>query len=624
METVETSTKNPYIPIHCHSFWSLLDSTVDIKRLCKSAHDFGLPAIILTDHHNIKGVVTFVNEAKKNDIKPIIGCELNVLNPQTSNIERVTVVCKNKQGYKNLLKILAISNTKTNIINNKPTVNINDLLVRRGGLILMIGDIMSPITMAAWGSWDNFKANNITINPVDNVIAAIKPYLAFEHVFLFTDLDSGYKQLIQLNDIIIQVGKRLNLEVLPSNNIHYLNKTDKEIHRLILKSNTFITTPELDDYEDYVIFNAPNPQYHLLPEIKDGHKTLQILDLIEDFSIKERPILPQYKTNTKENIDANELLRNICRQGFKDKLMSEVQHNKQLFEIYTQRAKYELELFKSIGLSSYFLIVKDIIDYCKSMGLLADIRGSSTGCLINYLIGVSSVDPIMPDPTVGYSPENELQLSRFYNHGRNTKDHISLPDIDIDIPPSFRKDVIDFLRDKYGHDNVGHIITHQRFKGKGAIKEVFRLLNYPNYFEISNEITKVMIDESKISDELAELQEEDPDYGIIQWNIDHISKIKNYYDEYTTAFDMAIELEKIPKHAGIHAAGIIITNEPLGNLFPVAYSSKLDDIVVAIEGKEVEELGALKLDILGLAALEKVYKIQNMVNFKETETYVGI
>jgi DNA polymerase-3 subunit alpha len=231
----------------------------------------------------------------------------------------------------------------------------------------------------------------------------------------------------------------------------------------------------------------------------------------------------------------------------------------------------------------------------------------------------------VPDPTLAYSSDRELPFERFYNEGRNTASNVSLPDIDMDLPPSVRSEVIEYIREKYGFDSVAHIITHSRFKGKGAIKEAFRILKpVSNYFDVANEITKLFAEEAKISDELSEIQEEDPSYGIIRWNIDNIKDVAKYYEQYKEAFDFALRIERLPKNESVHAAGIIISDKMLSNHFPMTYSSKLDQMVIDVEGADIETLGGVKFDILGVSALEKIFQIEKMLNFKLNEIRFGV
>ena len=424
------------------------------------------------------------------------------------------------------------------------------------------------------------------------------------------------------------VNYKTNGDYLPSNNVHYLAESDRELHKLILKSGLDLKkeTCSLESYSDNKIFFTEHSECHLMDSIDGGERTLQLLDLIEDYDIQERPILPKYKVDDHEISNDHEYLVNACRSGFRTTgLYKDLQTNKELKSLYGERIAHELRVFEEAGISSYFLIVRDLIDFVHRQGLPADVRGSSSGCMASYLLGISSIDPMNPDPTMEYASERELPFERFYNEGRNTDGNVSLADIDIDVPPNFRDNLIHYCREKYGKDCVGHIITHSKFKARGAIKEMFRLLKpAPNYFEIANTITKSMVEESKIADDILERQQDDPDYGILQWNIDNVDLVSNYYETYPEVFNLAMKLEQIPKNESVHAAGIIIADQPLYNLFPMRYSAKLDQMVIDIEGSEIEYIGGVKFDILGVAALEKMFQIEMMINKSKTSPEFGI
>ena len=438
----------------------------------------------------------------------------------------------------------------------------------------------------------------------------------FNDVFIYFD----YSKLPCLKILGLAIRDNFS-EALPSNNIHYLSKSDYTIHKLIVNDEDRLSNP----IDDKRIFNEEYTFSHILKSLPDGERTFKLLDLIENFSIEERPMIPDFKIKDHIILDQDEYLRNICRKGFSEKILPRIGESPDIKAVYLERIKHELFVFKQAKISGYFLIVKDIVDFIKSFGYPADSRGSSSGSIISYLIGVSSIDPILPDPTLTYSKERELSFERFYNEGRNTASNVSLPDIDMDLPPSIRTDVIDHIRNKYGNDCVAHIITHSRFKGKGAIKEAFRILKpVINYFDVANEITKLFAEESKISDELSEIQEEDPSYGIIRWNIDNISDVAKHYEKYKEAFDFAIRIEKLPKNESVHAAGIIISDKMLSNHFPMTYSQKLDQMIIDVEGVDIEMLGGVKFDILGVSALEKIYQIEKMINRKLNEVQFGI
>jgi len=623
-----------YIPIHVHTCWSLLDSTLLVSDLAKKAETLGLPAVCLTDHHNIKALVLFFREMKNRGIKPIVGCELNIFNEDSSGFYTATVLAKNKNGLKNIVKLVSLGNEPRNIsLLGTPCVSFEEVRQFSGNLVCLIGDSRSELYCSIY---DNpslaLRASNeencrklVRGNWEECFDSVLKKYSS---VFSDTLIFCNKSSVPSISLFEKCVSHKTGGEYLPSQNIHYLNKEDRDLHRLILKSGLDLKREScpLESYEDNKIFFTKESECHLPESISGGERTLQILDLIEDYDIQERPILPKFKVQGHAILNDHEYLVESCREGFKKNgLVKDLSGNDELKRLYSDRISYELGVFENAGISSYFLIVKDLIEFVHDKGLPADVRGSSSGCMASYLLGISSIDPMNPDPTLGYAQERELPFERFYNEGRNTDGNISLADIDIDVPPNFRDNLIGYAREKYGHDCVGHIITHSRFKARGAIKEVFRLLKpSSNYFDIANDITKHMVEESKIAEEILERQQDDPDYGILRWNVDNIESVGNYYETYKDAFDLAMKLEQIPKNESVHAAGIIIADQPLYNLFPMRYSSKLDQMIIDIEGSEIEYIGGVKFDILGLAALEKMYQIEEMINKSKSSSEFGI
>jgi DNA polymerase-3 subunit alpha len=280
-----------------------------------------------------------------------------------------------------------------------------------------------------------------------------------------------------------------------------------------------------------------------------------------------------------------------------------------------ERIKYELEVLQGAGLSSYFLIVADIVNFVRKNGWLPGPgRGSAAGCLVSYLISITSIDPIKYD----------LLFERFYNAGRNTGDRISMPDIDVDVPIDKREAVIQYIKDTYGQDKVSQMVTFNTIKGRGALKDVLRV--YGNIsFEEMNKITKNIPDESKIADELQEMKEESGEASIIRWALENNKeKLQEwcFMDESSSElhgplskrFEQAIRLEGTKSNQSKHAAGIAISAEPLNELCPMVYDSKNNQLIAGMEMQDLESLGIIKFDILGVAMLDKVMTIQDILN----------
>jgi DNA polymerase III subunit alpha len=240
------------------------------------------------------------------------------------------------------------------------------------------------------------------------------------------------------------------------------------------------------------------------------------------------------------------------------------------------------------------------------------VHNSAAGCLVSYLIGITSIDPI----------EYDLLFDRFYNAGRNTSDRISMPDIDVDVPINKRENIIEYIKEKYGYDKVSQMITFNTIKGRGALKDVLRV--YGNIgFEEMNKITKNIPDESKISDELQEMREETGESSIIRWALENRSEALKewcYLDEnnelqgpLAKRFDQAIRLEGTKSNQSRHAAGIAISSEPLDQICPMVYDSKNDQLIAGMEMQDLENIGIIKFDILGIAYLDKVMLISDLL-----------
>jgi DNA polymerase-3 subunit alpha len=331
--------------------------------------------------------------------------------------------------------------------------------------------------------------------------------------------------------------------------------------------------------------------------------------LIESFDILHKPMLPVF--DCPNNLNPDEYLRQLCREGWKDKIANTIAKDDQ--QVYIDRIKRELEVLQGAGLSSYFLIVQDIVNYVRNNGWLPGPgRGSASGCLVSYLIGITSIDPIKYD----------LIFERFYNSGRNTKDRISMPDIDVDVPINKRESIIEYIKSKYGRDKVSQMITYNTLKGRGALKEVLRV--YDNIsFEEMNRITKHIPDEAKIADELQEMKEDTGEASIIRWALENqVDKLKEwcYIDSdgslagpLAKRFEQAIRLEGTKSNQSKHAAGVVISSQDLKSVCPMIYDNKNKQTIAGMEMQDLENLGIIKFDILGVAMLDKVMTISDIL-----------
>lgn len=348
---------------------------------------------------------------------------------------------------------------------------------------------------------------------------------------------------------------------------------------------------------------------------KDESKSLEfdaleeVYNQCEDYDILNKPMLPKF--SCPNGAYEEEYLKELCRDGWKNLLIAKdkvsTDENKQR---YLNRFKEEFDVIKNANLFGYFLIVRDIIHHVNNKGWLSGPgRGSAAGCLISYLIGITKIDPL----------EFDLLFARFYNAGRNSADHISLPDIDIDVPGRHRDEIIAYLKDRYGSDRVSQMLTFGRLQGKSAIKEVLRINEACSFAEM-NAISNCIPDEAKISDQLAEMDDEDR--SIIRWalinNADELRDFCKINDngelegEYADYFDQAIKIEGTFKTQGKHAAGVVISAEPLQKVCPMVKQKGSNEKIAGLEMADLEALGHVKFDVLGINLLDKIMKIQEI------------
>jgi DNA polymerase-3 subunit alpha len=334
-----------------------------------------------------------------------------------------------------------------------------------------------------------------------------------------------------------------------------------------------------------------------------------IADMCEDYSILKSPQPPEFQCP--DGLSPEEYLRKLCRDGW-PKRMSKIDKDSADFSRYGERTNHELEVFTSIGLSSYFLIVDDILNFVRKRGYITGPgRGSAAGCMVSNLLGITQVDPI---------PYN-LIFERFYNAGRNAPGKISWPDIDFDIPKAAREETIEYIRNKYGENNVAQIITFQTLKGKAALTRVMTARGNITFDE-QKAITKCLQDESKVSDELPDIEEEYGYSSSILWALEHTpDKLKQWCylsddgkleGKMAKIFEQAIRLEHTKIIAGKHAAGIVVSQEPVSATCPMVLG-KDGNQHAGFEGPSCEEVGLLKLDCLAIRGLDKVMDVVNIV-----------
>ena len=538
-----------WFPLCNYTHYSLQRGFSKPRELAKKCSQNSFPACGIADYKSISGAVTFYKACISNDIKPIIGCAF----------DGFSLFAKNHAGWLELIQIVSSIDSNGNLDNS--------LLIKlasNSNLICVAGDeSKSPIK-----GKDFYKKSEA-----------------------FMDVYYTEREQAPLHRIILCSSMKTTL---PKIKKSLANKEDVE-NSIFFESNDFY----LKDKAEISKMLTEDPAIDLFDEI---------FDKCENYNILSQPMLPRFDTPNGQT--QKEYLRELAREGWTELLSHKIKDPEKK-KIYGDRFRSEYEVIEQAKLFGYFLIVWDVINYCVTKGwTVGPGRGSAAGCLISYLVGITQIDPI----------EFDLLFERFYNAGRNTDDHISLPDIDMDVPGGKRDEIISYLKDKYGQNNVSQMLTFGRLQGRSALKEVLRVNNACGFSEM-NEITKSIPDEAAISDQLAEMDEEDR--SIIKWALlNNPDDLRDYCfvnesgdleGDYSELFQQAIDIEGTFKTQGKHAAGVVISAEELYKVCPMVNPKSGTEKIAGLEMADLEALGHVKFDVLGINLLDKLMMIKELV-----------
>lgn len=607
-----------YTPLHVHSDYSLMDGLSQCYQIAERAEQIGATACAITDHGSISGAIEFSKEMAEKKLKPILGTELYICHKietdkSVDNAKRShqVVLAKNKDGWKDLLALISYCNHKDHFYSS-PRISLESLpIFCRGNFISFSGHLGSVLADAII---EDGKVVSDWISRGTNMALQLQAMFGrgnfFIEVQLIDSLNNDLAKTVGLCMREIALITRIPCVATPD--AHYPTK-DRAIDQRVLICTSLKMTMEQakknikNNKMISTFFNSDNYHIPTYDEMLAFHteeeldNTNLIASMCDSYSILSSPNPPSFICPN--GMTDDEYLRKLCLDGWKKKIKAE--KGSETYDSYANRAKMELEVFKSIGLSSYFLIIEDIIKHVQSKGYLTGAgRGSAAGCLVSYLIGITKVDPI----------KYGLVFERFYNAGRNAPGKISWPDIDFDVPKFARAEAIEYIRNKYGASNVAQIITFQQLKGKSSLTRVFAAHGVS--FEEQKAITKNLIDESKISDELGDIEEE---YGYssgILWALENMPhKLKEWCEmdkdgklvgRYADMFSQAIRLEHTKILSGKHAAGIVVSKTQISDICPMVLDKDEENQLAGFDGPSCEDAGLLKLDCLGIRSLDKI------------------
>ena len=391
---------------------------------------------------------------------------------------------------------------------------------------------------------------------------------------------------------------------------YYAEKKHAVLHRVLLRSDSKVSLESISKFMECNDFYLKDRQEAAKMLVDDPKMDVfdDIFNKVGNYDILNRPMLPAFPCP--DGFDERGYLEDLCKRGWRE-LVANGEITVENEVEYQERYIREFKVLTEANLSGYFLIVWDILNFCREQGwMVGPGRGSAAGCLVSYLVGITLIDPIKYD----------LLFERFYNAGRNTADRVSLPDIDLDVPSGKRDEIIAQLKVKYGAENVSQMCTFGRLQGRSAIKEVLRVNKVCGFGEM-NEITRYIPDEAVISDELAQMDEEDR--SIIRWallnNADdlrdycHIDDEGTLQGDYAEYFQQAIDIEGTFKSRGKHAAGVVISASPLAEVCPMVHQKHDTEKMAGLEMDDLEALGHVKFDVLAVRLLDKLMYIDEIL-----------
>lgn len=598
--------KNNFCNLKISSYFSIGEGLSSPTTLVKTAKELGQSAIALTDHASISGCVKFAEACKKQGIKSLLGNEFNIcdsiaVQDKNNRYKHQVIIARNLIGWKKLIQLTSISNDEG--FYYKPRID-----------EAILKEVADNSLISFSGHPGSTLANEVSENDVIRS-DAIERGVAFcermraifgDGFFIEIQILDNSEYVKQLAACLREVAVKTGIKTVATGDVHYARKQDAEDQRLILCSNLKITLPQAYKQVQSGKLNMSGffnqSELHLrtyndlLSNTEEERKnTVLLADMVEEYNIFSHPVLPHF--NCPNGLSEGDYLRQLCRNGWLEK-------NKNWdHKIYGDRVKHELDVIsKSNILESYFLIVDDFVRWARNQGIMTGVgRGSAAGSMVAYLLGVTRIEPIQYD----------LIFERFYNEGRNTPDRVALPDIDIDFPVYRREEVIEYLKDKYGINNVCQMSTFGTLQGKGAIKEVLRITDSCSFQE-SNDICNMIPDESKINDQMQETDET----SVLSWILKNDPKLVSKYcqlnddgslsGEYAQQFEQAIRIEGTIKSQGKHPSGIIIFPHNLNHYCPMVKPSTQTDKISGFDMEACEKIGLVKFDLLAVSAYDKL------------------
>ncbi len=570
--------------LHLHTQYSLLDGAIRVKDLFPAVLERGMKAVAMTDHGNMYGAVDFYKQAKKHGVKPIFGSEVYVADRgmedrSVRSSYHLVLLARDQVGYKNLQYLVSMSFLKGFYYN--PRIDLNLLKEHTRGLVGMSACLGGQVART-------FRSQGL--EPALEVARTYRDI--FEPGMYFLELQSnGLVEQEEVNEALIEIAHRLDIPLVATNDCHYIDRSDalaQEVLMCIQQGKTLQDESRLRHTSDEYYLKTPEEMeeaFHDVPEALEN--VARIVDMCNVSLDLGHTYLPQFQPPGGMALDA--YLIKVAQEGLEVRFQEMERLGRTVDRaLYQKRLETELDVILQMGFPGYFLIVWDFIRHAKSQGIpVGPGRGSGAGSLVAYSMRITNLDPI----------EHGLIFERFLNPER-----VSMPDFDIDFCMNRRDEVLSYVVDKYGKDHVAQIVTHSTLKARGVVRDVARVLGLP-YAE---------------ADSLAKLIPAGPAVTV-RSAMEMEPRLKETYEEnevHKKLLDLAMRLEGLHRHAGMHAAGIVIAEKPLWEYVPCsrAQEGQVVQAVSQFAKEEVEEVGLVKFDFLGLKTLTVIDETVKRIN----------
>ncbi|MEM9121595.1 MAG: DNA polymerase III subunit alpha [Cyanobacteria bacterium P01_F01_bin.56] len=582
-----------FVGLHIHSDYSLLDGASQLPQLVEHAKTLGMPAIALTDHGVMYGAIELIKVCKKAGIKPIIGNEMYLINGDIDKQQRrpryhQVILAKNTQGYKNLVKLTTLSHLEGmqgRGIFSRPCIN-KDLLERyKEGLI---------VTSACLGG------------EVPQAILQKRPEIARRVAQWYKDIfrddyyleiqDHGSPEDRIVNVEVVKIARELDIKIICTNDSHFISCLDVEAHDALLciQTGKLVTEDKRLRYSGTEYLKSAEEMRRLFRDhlsddvIEESiQTTLEVAGKVEEYTgILGQPRIPDFPI-PEEFEGPEDYMAHVAREGLVQRM--KVSNLSEISEEYQERLEYEIKMMIQMGFPTYFLVVWDYIRFARENHIpVGPGRGSAAGSLVAYAMGITNIDPV----------HHGLLFERFLNPERK-----SMPDIDTDFCIERRDEVIDYVTEKYGKERVAQIITFNRMTSKAVLKDVARVLNIP-YAESDRMAKLIPVSRGKPTKLKVMVSDETP-----------APEFKERYDKDPQVqrwIEMAMRIEGMNKTFGVHAAGVVISKDPLDEIVPLQRNND-GQVITQYYMEDVEALGLLKMDFLGLRNLTMIHRAVELV-----------